>query len=138
MQNGTMILTRNTLIIYLFTLTVGISAYSQRISYLPETPYIETAILQESANSLESKTLQNKSTLEVNKTFQDSVIIKMADNRLIIENLPKDDILEIFNIMGVKVYNQRVKAGSNEYILSIPKGYYILKIGKLTKKISIR
>ena len=70
--------------------------------------------------------------------MQDSVIIKLAENRLVIENLPKEDILEIYNIMGVKVYNRRVNAGTNEYILSLPKGYYILKIGKLTKKIAIR
>lgn len=69
---------------------------------------------------------------------QDSVVIKLAENRLIIENLPKDDILEIYNIMGVKVYNRRINAGTNEYILSLPEGYYILKIGKLTKKIAIR
>ncbi len=69
---------------------------------------------------------------------QDSVVIKLANNRLIIENLPKNDILEIYNIMGVKVYNRRINAGTNEYILSLPKGYYILKIGKITKKIAIR
>jgi hypothetical protein len=40
--------------------------------------------------------------------------------------------------MGVKVYNRRVKAGTNQYILSLPKGYYIIKIGKLTRKIAIK
>ena len=80
---------------------------------------------------------QGPSFQEIN-TLQDSVIIKIAENRLIIENLPKDDIMEIYNIMGVKVYNRRINAGTNEYVLSLPKGYYILKIGKLTKKIAIR
>ncbi len=69
---------------------------------------------------------------------QDKVIIKLSENRLIIENLPKDEILEIYNIMGVKVYSRHVKAGTNEYTLSLSKGYYILKIGKITKKIAIR
>ena len=69
---------------------------------------------------------------------QDTVKINLAENRLIIENLPHDDILEIYNIMGVKVYSRHVKAGTNEYALSLPKGFYILKIGKITKKIALR
>ena len=67
----------------------------------------------------------------------EKVNIKLSENRLTIENLPKDDILEIYNIMGVKVFSRRVKAGTNEYTLSLPKGFYILKIGKITKKIAI-
>ncbi|MDD4778150.1 MAG: T9SS type A sorting domain-containing protein [Fermentimonas sp.] len=82
--------------------------------------------------------LQQSSSFQQINTVQDSVIIKLAENRLIIEDLPKDEILEIYNIMGVEVYNRRIYAGTNEYILSLPKGYYILKIGKLTKKIAIR
>lgn len=69
---------------------------------------------------------------------QQKINVKLSENRLIIENLPKDDILEMYNIMGVKVLSRRVKAGTNEYTLSLPKGYYILKIGKITKKIAVR
>jgi hypothetical protein len=64
--------------------------------------------------------------------------IKLVDNKIKIENLPKDDLLEIYNIMGMKVYSRRIKAGTNEYALSLTKGYYIIKIGKITKKIAIR
>ena len=139
MQYGTMKLFCLILVTLLLTSGMGFSAYSQGTSYLPEgLSSKETDILQESSIFLETKTLQKTSTLQETIAFQDSVIIKLADNRLIIENLPNDDILEVYNIMGVKVYNRRIKAGTNEYVLSIPKGYYILKIGKLTKKISIR
>lgn len=68
----------------------------------------------------------------------EQTIIKMSGKRLTIENLPEDGVLEIFNIMGAKVFNRRVKAGTNQYLLSLPKGYYILKIGSLTRKIAIR
>jgi len=64
--------------------------------------------------------------------------IKLVDNKIIIENHPKDDVLEIYNIMGMKVYSRRIKAGTNEYALSLTKGYYIIKIGKITKKIALR
>ncbi|NLY25466.1 MAG: T9SS type A sorting domain-containing protein [Bacteroidales bacterium] len=64
--------------------------------------------------------------------------IRVIENRIIIENLPKDDLLEIYNIMGVKVFSRRVKAGTNEYTISLTRGYYIIKIGEITKKIAIR
>lgn len=64
--------------------------------------------------------------------------IKVIENRIIIENLPKDELLEIYNIMGVKVFSRRVKAGTNEYTLSLSRGYYIIKIGEITRKIAIR
>jgi hypothetical protein len=76
-----------------------------------------------------------RSVVEIPTT--DTINIKLSENRLIIENLPKDDILEIYNIMGVKVFTRRVKEGTNEYILNLPKGFYILKIGKYTKKIAL-
>lgn len=69
---------------------------------------------------------------------QDETRIKLTGNQLVIEDLPGDGILEIYNIMGAKVFNRRVKAGTNQYILSLPKGYYIIKIGKLTRKIAIK
>jgi hypothetical protein len=64
--------------------------------------------------------------------------IKLAENRLIIENLPKDGVLEVFSIVGVKVYTRKVKAGTNEYQLDLPKGYYIIRIGDLVKKILLK
>ena len=69
---------------------------------------------------------------------QDSLKVIITENRLIIENLTKDNILEIYNIMGAKVYTRRLKSGTNEYHISLPKGYYIIKIGKFTKKIAIK
>ena len=66
------------------------------------------------------------------------MIVKVVENRIYVENIQREVILEIYNIMGVKVLSRRVKAGTNEYTLSLPKGYYILKIGKITKKIAVR
>lgn len=69
---------------------------------------------------------------------QDSLKVVFTESRLIIENLPTNNILEIYNIMGAKVYTRRLKSGTNEYHISLPKGYYIIKIGKFTKKIAIK
>ncbi|MBF6629288.1 MAG: T9SS type A sorting domain-containing protein [Proteiniphilum sp.] len=74
----------------------------------------------------------------VTEEAENKTKIKVIESRIIIENLPKDDLLEIYNIMGVKVFSRRVKAGTNEYTLSLTRGYYIIKIGEITKKIAIR
>lgn len=89
------------------------------------------------------ETLQNATQLQDQRLFnneepQEKTKIRLTGNRLIIEELPQDGILEIYNIMGAKVYNRRAKAGTNEYILSLPKGYYIVKIGKFTRKIAVK
>lgn len=64
--------------------------------------------------------------------------ISMAGNRLIVKNLPEDGVLEIYSIVGVKVYTREIKAGTNEYPINLPKGYYIIRIGGLVKKIALR
>lgn len=78
---------------------------------------------------------QNRVVMEEQKP---EVKITFTENRIIIENLPKDDVLEIFNVMGVKVYTQRVKAGTNEYNVNLSKGFYIIRVGTTTKKIAVK
>lgn len=64
--------------------------------------------------------------------------ISFSDNRLIVENLKQDSVLEVFSIVGVKVYSIKIKAGTNEYPINLPKGYYIIRIGNIAKKIALR
>ena len=64
--------------------------------------------------------------------------ILYAGNRLIVKNLEQDSVLEIYSIVGVKVYSIEIRAGSNEYPIQLPKGYYIVRIGKHSKKIAVR
>ncbi len=84
-------------------------------------------------------TAQQSDTIRQGMEKQESVIeIKVFENRIFVENPQKEMILEIFNIMGVKVYSRRIPPGTGEYPINLPRGYYILKIGKTTKKIAIR
>lgn len=87
-------------------------------------------------------TINNDTTSYTSDTYyenrQESLLIKFTGSTLIIENLPKDNILEIYNIMGTKVYSIPIKSGTNEYQLTLSRGYYIIKIGKFTKKIAVR
>lgn len=79
---------------------------------------------------------QNKFVMEQAEVKEIKIIY--TGEKVTIENLPKDDVLEVFNIMGVKIFTRRVNAGTNDYELNLPKGYYILKVGKTTKKIAVR
>lgn len=84
-------------------------------------------------------TVQQTDTIKQAGENKESVIeIKVFENRVLVENLQQEMILEIFNIMGVKVYSRRIPPGTGEYPVNLPRGYYILKIGKTTKKIAIR
>lgn len=98
-------------------------------------------VMEERQDMIESQNNEepeNKVELQKEEEPQSKTKIKLTGNQLIIEDLVKDSVLDIYNIMGVKVYNRRVKAGTNQYILSLPKGYYIIKIDKLTRKIAIK
>ncbi len=64
--------------------------------------------------------------------------ITYADGRLIVENLPQDALLEVYSIVGVKVYSRRIQSGTNEYYLNLSKGYYIIRVGEIVKKIAVR
>ena len=81
---------------------------------------------------------ENQNGFVMEQPEKQEVKIVYTGEKVSIENLPKDDVLEVFNIMGVKIYSRRVSAGTNEYDLELPKGYYILKVGKTTKKIAVK
>lgn len=47
-------------------------------------------------------------------------------------------ILEIYNVTGVKVMTARVDGADKRFDLSLPTGCYIVKVGKVARKVSIR
>lgn len=79
----------------------------------------------------------NQNSIQMTETEEETKI-SISENRLVIENLKQDSILEVYSIVGVKVYSIKIKAGTNEYPLNLPKGYYIIRIGNITKKIALR
>lgn len=48
------------------------------------------------------------------------------------------EILYIYNITGVRVMSIKVDGVDKSYSLNLPKGCYIVKVGKMVRKISIR
>lgn len=95
--------------------------------------------LQLALDSLQARldSLQRGPLLQVEEQNEE-IKLKLQGNRLTVENLPGDELLEVYNIMGVKVYNRRIRAGITEVALPLARGYYIIKIGKFTRKIAIK
>ena len=48
------------------------------------------------------------------------------------------ETLEVYNLTGVKVASIRIDSNDKTLTLSLQRGCYILKVGKLVRKISIR
>lgn len=48
------------------------------------------------------------------------------------------ETMEIFNLTGVKVSSVVIDSSDKSFNLNLPKGCYILKVGKVVRKISIR
>jgi hypothetical protein len=64
--------------------------------------------------------------------------ISIIGNKIYVQNLPTGGKLQVFSVLGVNVATVDVKAGSGEYAISLPKGYYIVKIGDVVRKVAIK
>lgn len=48
------------------------------------------------------------------------------------------EVLSIYNVTGVRVMCLKIDGADKSYNLNLPKGCYIVKVGKVVRKISIR
>lgn len=55
-----------------------------------------------------------------------------------VQSLPQDGVVEVFNVLGSKVTTFVVTGGVCTSRVNLPKGYYILKSDSVTKKIVVK
>lgn len=79
----------------------------------------------------------NQDSVNIEKVKQEPDII-ISENRIKIDNPNKETVLEIFSIVGVKVFTEKVRTGTSEFSHNLPKGYYIIRVGNTAKKIALR
>ena len=48
------------------------------------------------------------------------------------------EIMHIYNVTGVRVMSVKIDGPDKFYDLNLPKGCYIVKVGRMTRKISIK
>ena len=82
-------------------------------------------------------TVKAHTSLEMIEQDIHNVSISVYGSVLRIEGA-NDEMLQIYNVTGVCVMSIRVDGQDKRYNLNLPKGCYIVKVGKVVRKISIR
>ena len=76
-----------------------------------------------------------KATVETS----DQPFVSISDsNKLTVQNVKQGDVLQLFSIVGVKVFETKMDSSSKELILNVPKGYYIVKVSNMVRKIVVK
>lgn len=76
-------------------------------------------------------------SIEITDNDFDNISINISGSVLTITGA-NGQMLQIYNVAGVRVMNVKVEGDEKRYDLSLPKGCYIIKVGKYVRKISIR
>ncbi|MBR4645317.1 MAG: T9SS type A sorting domain-containing protein [Bacteroidaceae bacterium] len=71
------------------------------------------------------------------ETSISSVNISVSGNSVRVSGTNGEDI-EVFNLTGTKVTTIKTDTSGKTYTVNLTKGCYLLKIGKVVRKISIR
>ena len=48
------------------------------------------------------------------------------------------EVMEVFNLTGTKVATHRIDSNDKTFALNLPKGCYLIKVGKVVRKISLQ
>ena len=48
------------------------------------------------------------------------------------------EVMEVFNLTGSKVATIRIDSNDKTFALNLPKGCYLIKVGKIVRKISVQ
>lgn len=97
------------------------------------TPFLFTLLLSVGAAApMQART----ATDLIEQEFQ-TASISVVGNVLHVTGA-EDELLSIYNVTGVRVMSVKVDGSDKRYTLNLPKGCYIVKVGKLVRKVSIR
>lgn len=78
-----------------------------------------------------------ETSVEIIEQTLQTVDISVAGNVLHVTGAAGQD-LYIYNVTGVRVKSFRVDSNDKRYELNLPKGCYIVKVGRTVRKISVR
>lgn len=81
------------------------------------------------SNAETSMEIVNNDIQDVTISVSESVVRVVGANGM---------FLSVYNLAGVRVMSIKVEGSDKRYDLNLPKGCYIVKVGKVVRKISIR
>lgn len=73
---------------------------------------------------------------EVDDINAEEITIKTEGRKVHVSGA-EDQTLEVFNIAGVKVASYAIDAPTQTISLTVPRGVYILRVGKVARKVNI-
>lgn len=73
---------------------------------------------------------------EVESIDMDEVTVRTEGRKVHISGA-EDETLDVFNIAGVKIASYPIDAPEKTITLNVPRGVYILRIGKVARKVKI-
>lgn len=80
---------------------------------------------------------EGKRTLSV-ENEQVPITLSVNGNTVRVQNASPGSILEVYNVLGVKITSLKIDSSDKTYTLNLPKGWYILKIENIARKIAIK
>ena len=84
------------------------------------------------------QTAKAASAIEIIDTETQQVAISISSEGVLRVTGASGQTLYIYNVTGVRVMSVKVDGADKNYNLNLPKGCYIVKVGKTVRKISIR
>jgi len=73
----------------------------------------------------------------IENDFQ-NISISVSDDAVLHVTGAAGQVVHVYNVTGVRVMSIKVDGSDKSYSLNLPKGCYIVKVGKVVRKISIR
>ena len=83
--------------------------------------------------------IQARHTIEIYEEQDfDDVNISVVNESTLHVTGASGQVLYVYNVAGICVKSFRVDSNDKRYDLNLPKGCYIIKVGKTVRKVSIR
>lgn len=64
--------------------------------------------------------------------------VSYLNGKLYVKNAAPGTLIEIFSMLGVSLFQEAIVESNQDFLIDLKKGYYIVKVGKVTKKISVK
>ncbi|GBU07517.1 hypothetical protein AwDysgo_08480 [Bacteroidales bacterium] len=88
---------------------------------------------------LHAQAVKPKPAIGVSVGIESGLIeLSVVGNRVIYNNAPLGKKIEIFSVIGLKIGDIEIKTAQGEYLLNVPRGYYILKIDDTVRKVAVK
>ncbi len=68
----------------------------------------------------------------------DSLVLIANGNSIKVQNATIGSVLEVYSILGLKVYSLKLDAAEKSLTLNLSKGWYLVKLEGVVRKIAIK